>query len=206
MRTPARQYLPAARGVPAVFLDKDGTLVEDVPYNVDPAKIRIYPEVSSALVELRRRGYKLLVVSNQPGIAQGYFDCEAVERAGEALISMLATAGAKVDGFYYCPHLPGAEKVEYSARCSCRKPRPGLLYAAAKEHDIDLERSWMVGDILNDVEAGKRAGCRTVLVDRGNETEWISGRFRKPDIVLRSLEGLPEYIRQDYLSKISGTN
>ncbi|MBW3567563.1 MAG: HAD-IIIA family hydrolase, partial [Proteobacteria bacterium] len=149
--------------------------------------------------------YKLLVVSNQPGIAQGYFDCAAVERAGKALIDMLAAAGAKVDGFYYCPHFPGAGTAEYSMRCSCRKPRPGLLHAAAVEHDIDLENSWMVGDILNDVEAGKRAGCRTVLVDRGNETEWLPGPFREPDIVLRSLEGLPTHIRQDYQLKISGT-
>lgn len=180
----------------AIFLDKDGTLVEDVPYNVDPAGIRIYPEVVAALTALSAQGYKLLVVSNQPGIAHGYFDRQAVENAGAHLLRMLQDRGAHVDAFYYCPHHPQGVVEQYATRCDCRKPQPGLLLRAAREHDVDPGASWMIGDILNDVEAGKRAGCRAVLVDRGNETEWLSGKWRQPDLTANNLDEALHYILQ----------
>lgn len=188
----------------AIFLDKDGTLIEDVPYNIEPKNIRIYPEVPSVLTALSSAGYKLLVVSNQPGIAHGYFDRIAVERAGNALMEMLLDAGARVDGFYYCPHHPDGKVRHYAARCECRKPQPGLLLQAAREHGIDLSASWVVGDILNDVEAGKRAGCRAALVDRGNETEWLPGKWRKPDLVVNNLDGLLRHLQQKSNVQISG--
>lgn len=189
----------------AIFLDKDGTLVEDVPYNVDPARIRIYPEVVSALTEFSMQGYKLLVVSNQAGIAQGYFDAAAVEHAGAKLIRMLGEAGVKIEGFYYCPHHPEGTESGYAVQCDCRKPQPGLLLRAARDHRIDLAASWMVGDILNDVEAGKRAGCRAVLVDRGNETEWVPGDWRKPDRTTNNLYEALLYILQASQKPLSGT-
>jgi len=97
------------------------------------------------------------------------------------LLAMCAAAGMPLAGFYYCPHAPiGAGQVE-QAGCRCRKPRPGLLLDAAGQHGIDLRRSWMVGDILDDVEAGRRAECRTILIDNGNETEWVVSRLRVPD-------------------------
>ena len=164
----------------AVFLDKDGTLVEDVPFNVDLEKLRIYPEVPAGLVALQAAGYKLIVVSNQPGIAHGYFDDAAVDRVGKELRRRLDARGIEITAFYYCPHHPQGRRDDYAVECNCRKPAEGLLYRAADEHGIDLEGSWMVGDILNDVEAGNRAGCRTVLIDRGNETEWVAGKWREP--------------------------
>lgn len=189
----------------AVFLDKDGTLVEDVPYNVDPACIRIYPEVAAALTALSARGYKLLVVSNQPGIAHGYFDTAAVEHVGEKLLQELRHAGAKIDGFYFCPHHPDGVVEGFAVNCSCRKPLPGLLLHAAAEHDIDLSASWMVGDILNDVEAGKRAGCRAILVDRGNETEWLQGKWRQPDLTVSNLDEALSHIPNISHEQLSGT-
>lgn len=189
----------------AIFLDKDGTLVEDVPYNVDSARIRIYPEVVSTLTALSAEGYKLLVVSNQPGIAHGYFDGAAVEHAGAQLLRMLRDDGARVDDFYYCPHDPEGKVAEYSVSCDCRKPQPGLLLRAAREHRVDLSASWMIGDILNDVEAGKRAGCRAILVDRGNETEWLPGEWRQPDITARNLDEALRYILQESRKLLSET-
>ena len=161
---------------PAVFFDKDGTLVENVPYNVDPRRIALAPGAVESVTRLAAQGYRIIVVSNQPGVALGYFgqaDLAGVRQRLEALLPAL-------DGFYYCPHAPGAG-------CDCRKPACGLLLRAAREHAVDLASSWMVGDILDDVEAGRRAGCRTVLIDNGNETEWRPGPLRTPDRVARDL-------------------
>jgi histidinol-phosphate phosphatase family protein len=164
----------------AVFLDKDGTLVRNVPYNVDPERIALAPGAAEGAAALSRRGYRLIVVSNQPGAALGYFTESALAAVERRMRELLAEAGAELDGFYYCPHLPGAG-------CGCRKPAAGMLVRAAEEKGIDLGRSWMIGDILDDVEAGRRAGCRTVLVDNGNETEWHMNAQRRPDVVARDL-------------------
>jgi histidinol-phosphate phosphatase family protein len=162
---------------PAVFIDKDGTLVEDVPYNVDPAQLRLTRDAVQGLRLLARQGYRLVVVTNQPGLAMNLFDRAALETLRQALVEMLFQHDVQLDGFYVCPHAPPAAG-EFG--CVCRKPAPGLLLQAAYELRLDLSHSWMVGDILNDVEAGRRAGCRTVLLDVGNETEWLESPLRVP--------------------------
>jgi D-glycero-D-manno-heptose 1,7-bisphosphate phosphatase len=162
----------AVRGV---FLDKDGTLVENVPYNVDPARIRLAPGAAEAVARISAAGYRVIVVSNQPGVGLGFFaehELERVQRHLAALLPMTA--------FYYCPHAP-------QAGCPCRKPQSGMLLQAAREHGVELAQSWMVGDILDDVEAGRRAGCRTVLVDNGNETEWQLNAAREPHAKVKGL-------------------
>ncbi len=164
---------------PAVFLDKDGTLVENVPYNVDPAKLRLTPHAVEGLALLKENGYALVVVTNQSGIARGFFDRKALDRVHAALAGMLRENGIRIEGFFVCPHAPPASPLH--AGCLCRKPSPGLLRQAAVTHGLDLEASWMVGDILNDVEAGKRAGCRAILMAVGNETEWRMSPLRTPD-------------------------
>ena len=160
----------------AVFIDKDGTLVENVPYNVDPARVALTRGAAGACRTLARQGYRLFVVSNQPGIALGKFASADLA----AVFAELELQVPSIDGFYFCPHGP-------EDRCECRKPACGMLRRAAREHGIDLGRSWMVGDILDDVEAGRRACCRTVLVDNGNETEWREGPLRAPDHVVSNL-------------------
>jgi D-glycero-D-manno-heptose 1,7-bisphosphate phosphatase len=164
----------------AVFLDKDGTLVEDVPYNVDPGRIRLMPGVVEGLRVLHTAGYRLLVVSNQSGVARGYFTEDALAAVEQRLRELLAEAEVPLTGFYYCPHHPGGVVPAYAFACCCRKPEPGLLIRAASELSLDLGRSWLVGDILDDVEAGRRAGCRTVLIDNGHETEWRFSPSRLP--------------------------
>ena len=163
----------AARG-PAIFLDKDGTLVEDVPYNVDPALLRFTPNAFAALRLWRDAGYRLVVVTNQSGLARGLFDRAGLARLHAALAARLAEEGVPLAGFFACPHQDGDG-------CDCRKPGAGLLQEAARALGIDLAASWMVGDILNDVEAGHRAGCRSVLLDVGHESEWRPGAMRAPE-------------------------
>lgn len=171
----------------AVFLDKDGTLIEDVPYNVQPERMHLMPGAGAALRLLRDAGYTFFVVSNQAGVALGRFAEAELERVGLALQQLLAEHEVRLTGFYYCPHHPAGTVASYSGQCTCRKPRPGLLRRAAAEHGIDLNASWLIGDILDDIEAGRRAGCRTVLLDNGHETEWRPGPGRRPHYVARDL-------------------
>lgn len=165
----------------AVFLDKDGTLLENVPYNVDPLRMRPATGVIEGLHTLSRTAMPLIVISNQAGLALGKFDDRALEPMVQRLKEIFSEAGAEMVDFLYCPHHPAAVRPELRLMCECRKPRPGLFQAAAAKHGIDLSQSWMVGDILDDIEAGHRAGCRSILVDNGNETEWQAGLWREPD-------------------------
>jgi D,D-heptose 1,7-bisphosphate phosphatase len=156
----------------AVFLDKDGTLIEDVPYNVDPDLIRLMPGAAEGLRLLHALDYRLLVISNQSGVARGYFAEQALLAVEDRLRELLAEAGVPLAGFYYCPHHPHGSIAAYAVACDCRKPRPGLIERAARDHHLALDQSWFVGDILDDIEAGRRAGCRTVLLANGLETGW----------------------------------
>lgn len=171
----------------AVFLDKDGTLIEDVPYNVNPDLIRLTEGAAEGLRSLHACGFKLIVISNQSGIARGYFPESELLSIQEKLKHLLAEIGVAIAGFYYCPHHPDGTVLEYAIDCKCRKPAPGLILRAAKEHNIDLGNSWFIGDILNDVEAGHRAGCQTILIDNGNETEWALTPKRLPDCITTNL-------------------
>ncbi len=171
----------------AIFLDKDGTLVEDIPYNVNPALLELTWQAGQALQLLKELGYAVFVVTNQPGVARGLFTEAALEALEKRLSELLAQYGVALDGFYYCPHSADGTVERYAVSCTCRKPMPGMLFRAAHEHGIDLAASWMIGDILNDVEAGRRAGCRTVLIDNGNETEWKMSAHRAPHLTAPDL-------------------
>ncbi|SPR99099.1 D-glycero-alpha-D-manno-heptose-1,7-bisphosphate 7-phosphatase [Cupriavidus taiwanensis] len=177
---------PALRA--AVLLDKDGTVLHDVPYNVDPACMRFAPGAAAALRLLGGLGLPLLVVTNQPGVAHGLHTEADLVRVRKRLAAMFAEHGAALSGFLYCPHHPEGRVAPYARACPCRKPMPGLLLQAAAAWRLDLARSWMIGDILNDVEAGNRAGCTTVLVDCGNETEWQLSPVRRADYVVPTLD------------------
>lgn len=168
----------------AVFLDKDGTIIDDVPMNVDPGKIRLAATAAESLRALQHQGFALVVVTNQPGIARALFPREALDGV-RLRIELLA--GVTFDGFYVCPHDPDGVIPELAQACDCRKPLPGLFLRAASDLDLDLARSWCVGDILHDVEAGNRAGCRSVLLNNGHETEWLLSPARRPTFVTHTL-------------------
>ena len=180
----------------AIFLDKDGTLIENVPFNVERSRIVLAPDAVDALRLLAADGYRFIVVSNQPGVAFGRFPSGALKAVAEHLRDLFAANDLELDECYWCPHHPDGTVDEYKFECTCRKPMPGLMQAAARERDIDLERSWLIGDILDDVEAGNRAGCRTVLLDVGNETEWQRSPLRIPDVIAANLLDAAERIRE----------
>lgn len=165
----------------AVFLDKDGTIVRDVSYNADPDKIELLPGVGTGLRALQKEGYRLIVITNQSGIARGYFSIEQFKTARGRLEELLADEGVRLEDLFYCPHYPAGIIAEFAQTCLCRKPRPGMIFEAARKHSIDLPHSWMIGDILHDIEAGYKAGCKTILIDNGNETEWKLTEERTPD-------------------------
>ena len=171
----------------AIFIDKDGTLIRDVAYNVDPQHIQLLDGVIEGLKRLKAEGYLTIIISNQSGVAYGYFRELALNAVVDRIRELLGIEGLTLDGFYYCPHHPSGKIEQYAVHCDCRKPKPGMLLQAAADLDIDLSASWMIGDILDDVEAGKMAGCKTILINNGNETEWIRNSNRKPDFIVNNM-------------------
>lgn len=178
----------------AVFLEKDGTLVRAARNGADPARLRLLPGASAGLARLRAAGFRLFVVSHQPGVARGQFREADLALIVRRLEELLSPEDAAIEGFYYCPHHPGGRVRAYAVECVCRKPSPGLIEDACREHDLDPVRSWMIGDVLDDVEAGRRAGCRTVLIDGGHETGRRGGPHRAPHLTAPNLMEAAERI------------
>ncbi len=173
---------------PAIFVDKDGTLIPDIPYNVDPARITLSPGAGETLARLQAEGFRLVVVSNQSGIARGMFAESALIPVRDRINRLLGDFGASLDGFYYCPHLPasaGGAVAGYAIDCECRRPKAGMLRQSARELGIDLARSWMIGDITADHEAGKSAGCRTILIEKPDDPLPAFAVHNRPDFIVR---------------------
>lgn len=147
----------------AIFLDRDGTINVEKNYLIDPEDLVLLPGVGEALRRCREAGYLLIVVTNQSGVARGYFTAREVEDLHAHLQRKLLPYGIQIDAFYLCPHHPE----HGDGPCDCRKGEPGMLLQAAREHHIDLAASWMIGDKRSDVEAGINAGCRSILVRTG---------------------------------------
>jgi D,D-heptose 1,7-bisphosphate phosphatase len=149
----------------AIFFDCDGTLIEDPGYINHPDQVKVLPGVTEALAELRAMGYKLVVVSNQSGVARGIVTEKALGQIHDRLQQLLAEKNASVDRIYYCPYHPDGVIEKYHKESNDRKPAPGMLLTAAAEMDIDLNQSWMIGNGDRDVEAGLQAGCKTILIN-----------------------------------------
>jgi D-glycero-D-manno-heptose 1,7-bisphosphate phosphatase len=155
-----------------VFFDRDGTLIEEVGYLSRPDRVRWYPYAIDALCVLHRAGYAIVLVTNQAGVARGFFDEEVVRAAHRDMASAVALAGGRIDGAYYCPHHPDGTSPEYARACECRKPGAGMVRQAASELALDLARSWVVGDRWIDVQIAQQVGARGILVRTGyGETE-----------------------------------
>jgi D-glycero-D-manno-heptose 1,7-bisphosphate phosphatase len=155
-----------------VFFDRDGTLIEEVGYLNRPDRVRWYPYAIEALRVLHRAGYAVVLITNQAGVARGFFDEAVVRAAHRDMADAVARAGGRLDGAYYCPHHPEGSLPEYARGCACRKPAAGMVRQAAADLDLDLARSWVVGDRWIDVELARQVGARGVLVRTGyGETE-----------------------------------
>lgn len=152
---------------PAVFLDRDGTLIEHVHHLVNAADVRLIPGAAEALCRLHDAGYTCIIVTNQSVVGRGMLTHEGLRRVHDRMSQLLAACGAAVDGLYYCPEVPCGDDPMQSGHPD-RKPAPGMLLRAAKEHDVNLAASWMVGDSVSDLAAGSNAGCRgSILVRTG---------------------------------------
>ncbi len=174
----------------AVFLDRDGTLIRNRHHGCDPDGIELLGGVPEGLGLLKRAGYALVVVTNQSGIARGLFTEGQLAVMHRRLGGLLEERGAGIDGWYYCPHHPEGVVPRYSIVCDCRKPRPGMVLRGCSELGIDPSASWLIGDILDDVEAGKRAGTRAILLEVGTEGE--------PD----RPERVPDYVALSFLEAV----
>jgi D-glycero-D-manno-heptose 1,7-bisphosphate phosphatase len=156
-----------ASGRPAAFLDRDGTLIEEVGYLERIERLQFFPYSVDAVRLLNRINYAVVVVTNQAGVARGMFDEAFVNQVHRRIAAVLEAGGAHVDGFYYCPHHPDGSVAEYRRLCDCRKPQPGLLSRAATDLRLDLTRSIVVGDRWHDLEAGTAVDARGILVRTG---------------------------------------
>lgn len=166
------------KSIKAAFLDRDGVINRKAPegsYVTRWEEMIFLPGVAQAILTLRRAGYRIIVISNQRCVAKGLLTAEDLDALHRRMCETLAAEGAVIDAAYYCPH-------EKHTSCHCRKPAPGLLLEAASNHQIDLKSSWMIGDSTSDVEAGRSAGCRTVLVREGDEAHGAAA-----DLVAKSL-------------------
>ena len=151
----------------AVFFDRDGTLINYIPYLHRTTQVKILPHVYPALRLLKKAGFKLFVVTNQAGVAHGFFKEEDVLKVNHYISNQLQLYDCYIDGWYYCPHHPYAKILDYKVRCDCRKPNSGMLVKASLEHNVDLSRSFIVGDRMIDLIAGQVKGCDGLLVLTG---------------------------------------
>jgi D-glycero-D-manno-heptose 1,7-bisphosphate phosphatase len=176
---------------PAVFLDRDGTIAEEVGYLNHPSRFRMFRFVAAAIRCLNEAGLPVVVVTNQSGVGRGYFPESLVGSVNEMMIVELAAAGARIDAVYYCPHT-------LVDRCDCRKPKTGLLERAAREHSLDLPRSFVVGDRYGDIELARNVRARGILVRTGygeGEMAWHSAKWpTQPDFVAEDLSKAADWI------------
>jgi len=180
---------------PAVFIDRDGTLTEEVGYVNHPSRLRLLPRSAEAIRCLNAAGVAAVVVTNQAGIARGYFSAEVLRATNDALVAQLEDAGAHLDGIYVCPHHPTEGVPPYRVVCDCRKPAPGLLERAAAELDLDLAASTMVGDKASDLVPARSVGAGAVLVLTGYGLgEW---EYRREDFGLA-----PDHVAGDLLDAV----
>jgi D-glycero-D-manno-heptose 1,7-bisphosphate phosphatase len=176
---------------PAVFVDRDGTIAEEVGYLNHASRFRMFPFVAAAIRRLNEAGLSVVVVTNQSGVGRGYFPESLVHLVNEMMKKELAAAGTHIDATYYCPHMS-------ADHCDCRKPRPGMLERAAKEHSLDLTRSFVVGDRYADIELARNVRARSILVRTGygeGELAWHSAKWpAQPDSVAEDLSKAADWI------------
>jgi D-glycero-D-manno-heptose 1,7-bisphosphate phosphatase len=182
---------------PAVFIDRDGTILDEMGYVVPGSEIKIYHFSAPAIIKLAQAGFPVVVITNQGGIALGMYDHAFVDRTHASLAETLAKNGAEITAWYYCPHHPEGKVPEFTQVCACRKPGTAMLESAARDLDLDLSRSWVVGDQWRDIELARRAGANGILVRTGYgaglEKEWPSD-IARPPVVCDDLMAAADHI------------
>jgi D-glycero-D-manno-heptose 1,7-bisphosphate phosphatase len=175
----------------AVFIDRDGTISEEVGYINHPSRFRVFPYAADAIKQLNDAGWLAIVVTNQAGVARGYFSEHMIQTVHAEMTKELVSGGARLDAIYYCAHHPSVGEPPYRLDCDCRKPKPGLISRAARDFNIDLAGSWMVGDRHSDVELARNAGVKSMFVMSGyGRGEWEHQRANwteQPDLVAENL-------------------
>ena len=181
----------------AIFLDRDGVINEvvyhkemgivDSPSSVD--QFKLFPDIGKAINKFHELGYIVVLVSNQPGLAKDNYNIDVFDKIKEKMCSELSKDGAKIDYEYYCLHHPDAKIEKYHEICECRKPKPGMILQAVENYDIDITKSWMIGDGINDIQAGNAAGCKTVLIGRMkcDLCKYLEEKNAKPDFITSNL-------------------
>ncbi|MBI5400306.1 D-glycero-beta-D-manno-heptose 1,7-bisphosphate 7-phosphatase [Candidatus Saganbacteria bacterium] len=182
----------------AVFLDRDGTIIEDVGYLNKPSEIKFISGSQEAIKKLKAAGYKVIVITNQAGVARGLITEDMLQTIDKVLHKWILNSGTHLDGLYYCPHHPEHGVYPYKQACECRKPHPGLILKAQKDFAIDLSRSFMVGDKASDIEAGQRAGLKTVFVMTGRGEVAKADRKTSPDHTANNLLQAAEWILKQH--------
>jgi D-glycero-D-manno-heptose 1,7-bisphosphate phosphatase len=185
----------------AVFIDRDGTISEEVGYINHASRFRLFPYAAAAIKHLNENGWLAIVTTNQAGVARGYFSEDMIHAVHGRMRAELESEGARLDAIYYCAHHPSVGEPPYRMDCDCRKPKPGLIARAAADFDIDLAASWMVGDRYSDVELARNAGVKSMFVLSGyGRGEWEHQRASwttQPDLVAENLFNAARAIVQE---------
>jgi len=184
------QHSDSAIPSSALFIDRDGTINQDSGYISTPNELKIYPFVAEALRLINKAGLKAIVVTNQSGVARGLYTESELGAIHDRMIGELQHEGARIDAIYYCPHHPDYGGKRYRQTCGCRKPQPGMLHEAARAHNVDLARSWVIGDKASDMKLAANAGARGALVLTGYGSETLAHREQwpcEPDLVADNL-------------------
>lgn len=190
---------------PVVFLDRDGTLNEEVGYIRDVSNLNLIEGAALAVRKLNEAGVAAVLTTNQSGVARGYYPEQHIHNLHERLVLLLGKGGARLDAVYYCPHLPEGSVAEFSFACPCRKPEPGMVTQALREHaqEYDAARMYVVGDKSTDVELAAKCGAKGVLVTTGFGQDVLDGKYQwpvKPDYIAKDLTDAVDWILKDLYS------
>lgn len=180
----------------AIFLDRDGTIIRHVELLHKPSEVKLLPQAARAIKVMNKLGFLVIVVTNQPVVARGMITPKEVDEIHALILRRLRRRNAQVDAVYFCPHHPEATLKKYRLRCRCRKPEIGMILSAVKKYNIDLKKSFMVGDSTRDIQAGNRAKLKTILVKTGLGGKDIWQFESKPDFVIRNLSAAVKIIKK----------
>ncbi|MCK4665471.1 D-glycero-beta-D-manno-heptose 1,7-bisphosphate 7-phosphatase [Candidatus Dependentiae bacterium] len=187
---------------PAIFLDRDGTINEERGYINHPTRLILQPGAIEAVKLINDMGFLAIIITNQAGIARGYYTLDTLNKIHNKLIGEMKDGGAKIDALYFCPHHPDGVIEKYAIRCECRKPKPGMINKALEEFQIDMDNSFMIGDRYKDVLFGNKLNLKTILVLTGYGIgEWENDREKwelSPDYVARDILDAVHWIKKEY--------